>query len=215
MPKTAQKIKASTQKFTQIESVVENIVVLTGHVACLVIEVQATNFSLLSQEEQLARVTAYASLLNSLSFPIQIVIRNKKVDISSYIKLLEEELLRAKTQKISSYIQEYKTFVQNLIKVNSVLDKKFYMVISSSSLELGAKGGIIKTEDFIIQATANLRTKSETLLTQLKKLSLQAKVLEKEELVKLLFELFNGSENALDPTHVLEDIKNPIVKGVM
>ena len=45
---TAQKIKSSTQKFTEIEEVKEDIILISGGHACLIVEIQATNFSLLS-----------------------------------------------------------------------------------------------------------------------------------------------------------------------
>src|ERR1041385_1388521 len=85
----AQKINASTQKFTEILDFVVSTVVLTGGNACLIVELTASNFSLLSRREQDAKIFSYASLLNSLSFPIQILIRNKKIDITSYIKELD------------------------------------------------------------------------------------------------------------------------------
>ena len=73
MAKTAQKVRSTTQKFTEIEDIIDNIVLLSSGNACLIIEVKATNFALLSKEEQDAKVFAYAALLNSLSFPIQIL----------------------------------------------------------------------------------------------------------------------------------------------
>jgi hypothetical protein len=56
---------------------------LAGENACIVIEVMATNFAFIPAEEQEAKIYSYASLLNALSFPIQIVIRSKKLDVSS------------------------------------------------------------------------------------------------------------------------------------
>lgn len=90
MKKSAQKTKATTQKFIEIQDIIDNIVLLSKGYACLVIEVQATNFSLLSQEEQDVKVLSYSSLLNSLSFPIQVFIRSKKIDISSYLRQLDD-----------------------------------------------------------------------------------------------------------------------------
>jgi len=78
MKNSAQKIKATTQKFIEILDIVDNVVLLASGNACSVIEVQATNFALLSSEEQNARVLSYAALLNSLSFPIQVFISKQK-----------------------------------------------------------------------------------------------------------------------------------------
>ena len=125
MIKPAQRKKATTQKFTEIENIEENIVILSGKNACLIIEVNATNFALLSKEEQDTKIFSYASLLNSLSFPVQIFIRSKKLDISSYLKLLEAQSGQTQNQLLSTQIKLYGDFVRELVKVNTVLDKKF------------------------------------------------------------------------------------------
>ena len=205
--KTAQQgAKAgSTQKFTGIVDIVDEAVILPGSAACLIIEVQASNFALLSQEEQQSKIYAYASFLNSLSFPLQIVIRNKKIDISSYINLLNQQiknpsglhpnLSEQQNQSLITYITMYRDFIQELVKINTVLDKKFYIVITYSSLEKGMSGaassvkGVSST--FAASATAGLKAKADSVLSQLSRLSLRAKVLEKEELVKLFYEIYN------------------------
>ena len=106
----------STQKFTEIEDIRENVVILSGGNACLVIEVQASNFALLSKQEQDAKIVAYAALLNSLSFPIQIVVVNEKIDISSYIKLLDQESQKQTSNKtLSGEIKQYRDFVKDLV----------------------------------------------------------------------------------------------------
>ena len=79
MAKNQKGASGSTQRFIEVEDIQENIVMLRGGSACLVIEVQATNFALLSRDEQAGKIAAYAQLLNSLTFPIQILVRNKKV----------------------------------------------------------------------------------------------------------------------------------------
>ncbi len=210
---TAQKIRASTQKFTEIQDIKESVVLQASGAACLIIEVQATNFSLLSQEEQQAKIYSYASMLNSLSFPIQILIRNKRVDISSYVKHLDSEIAKlaalvhttgqaqiAQEQAKISYMQQYRAFVQDLIKVNTVLDKTFYIVISFSSLEKGFSGVNFKKDDFLQEAKTSLRTKAESLLEQLSRLGLRSKILETEGLIKLFHDLYNNEQGMISAT---------------
>lgn len=195
----ARKISNSTQKFIEIEDIIDDIVILRGGSACLVVEVGATNFDLLSAEEQDAKIYAYASLLNSLSFSIQILIRSKRLNISSYLKLLEEDRLNAKNPTFAKQIGMYKDFIADLVKVNSILDKKFYIVIYYSSLEQGAVGvreqtGVTSSQSlFLVGAKASLHSKSESLLNQLQRLNLRAEILGKEKLVKLYYELFNDA----------------------
>lgn len=197
MANTAQKSNTSTQKFIEIIDIVEDIVITNGGNACSVIEVQATNFALLSAEEQDAKIYSYAALLNSLSFPIQIVIKSKRLNISSYLKLLETEKQASKNPQLANQIGLYRDFVEELVKVNTILDKKFYIVIPYSSLEKGVSGvreqtGVSSSQSFfLVGAKASLRSKTESIQTQLGRLNLKAEVLEKERLVKTFYEIFN------------------------
>lgn len=217
MPKSASKVKASTQKFTEIQEIKGPIVLLNGGNACLVIEVRASNFALLSRKEQDAKIYAYASLLNSLTFPVQILIRNQRVDISSYLKTLEQQEKETQNQFLKNHISMYRDFVHQMIKVNVVLNKEFYLVITYSSLEAGAKGAtatVKKGEDqkqaIIDQATKSLTSKGESLLGQLKKLALSAKIMQEEELVKMFYNIYNY--DTLEIAQVAEDLQKPMVK---
>jgi hypothetical protein len=205
MKKTAQ--KATTQKFTEILDIVDNVVLLTSGNACSVIEVQATNFALLSQEEQNVRVLSYSSLLNSLSFSIQIFIRSKKIDISSYLRLLNDEVEKSQNQLLQQQIKLYKDFIQELVKVNIVLDKEFYIVVPYSGLESGIN---MNHENFYLSAKSKLSTKIESLHAMLRRMNLSAKTMGKEELVKLFHEIFNGDFEQIGK--IAQDTQYPFVK---
>ena len=92
-------IRASTQDHLEIEDIQEGIIILKSGSSCLIIGTTAINFGLLSEKEQEATIYAYAALLNSLTFPIQIFIRSTRKDITSYLVLLAE---REKKEKASS-----------------------------------------------------------------------------------------------------------------
>lgn len=198
----------STQKFTEIHEIFEDIVLFENGTASLVVEVIPSNFALLSKDEQDAKVFAYAALLNSLSFPIQIMMQSKKVDISSYIKRLEAEGTKTTNPLLASHINEYKNFVQELVRVNIVLDKKFYFVIPYSSLEKGASGAF-KQDDFAAAAKQALHTKANSLLAQIDRIGLRSKVLQKEDLIKLFYSIYNED---IVQTQIEEATKAPIIQ---
>lgn len=177
--------KASTQSFTGLKEIDGNVVLFKTNHACLVIELTATNFSLLSPQEQDAKILAFSALLNSLSFPIQIVIRSKKLDISNYLSLLEQEA--GKSPKFADRIRQYRDFVSQMVKVNTILDKKFYIVIPFSSLE----NPKASAQNFNETAVASLHGKASSLSSLLQRLNLRAKILEGEELTKLFYEIYN------------------------
>lgn len=218
MAKTSQKVRSTTQKFTEIEDIVDSIVLFPSGSACLIIEVKATNFALLSKEEQDAKVFAYAALLNSLSFTIQVFIRSKRIDISSYLKLLDQEAKNTQEEVLRNRIVLYRDFVQELVQVNTVLDKKFYIVIPYSYLETGTWGiktsgkkNLSRKEMFVEAAKAGLDLKAKSLHAQLQRLGLLAKTLEKEELVRLFYEIYN--EDFIETNQIADNIKAIIIKS--
>ena len=71
-------IKSTTQDHLDVQDIAQDLVVLKDGSACLVLEVSALNFGLLSEKEQDATIYAYAQLLNSLTFSIQIVVSSKQ-----------------------------------------------------------------------------------------------------------------------------------------
>lgn len=218
----AQKIHASTQKFTEIVDFIDNTVIMEGGNACLIIEITASNFALLSKREQDSRIFSYASLLNSLSFPIQILIRNKRIDITSYLKELDEAIKTSKNQRLQAYIGYYRDFVQEMVTVNVVLNKSFYIVIPFSALEMGISGGKQpgskaqkgkKPSAALPQnATKSLQSKAQAVLGQLQKFAISARILEREDLIKLFYDIYNDGAN-IEVEQIDPSVNAPIVTG--
>ena len=84
-------IVATTQDHLDVETIQDDLVILKNGICSVVIQASAINFGLLSEEEQDATIYSYAGLLNSLSFPIQIMIKSEKKDISAYLELLSTQ----------------------------------------------------------------------------------------------------------------------------
>ncbi|MEK7605002.1 MAG: hypothetical protein AAB478_00565 [Patescibacteria group bacterium] len=217
MKNSAHKGQASTQKFTEIIDIIDNVVLLEGGNACLVIEITASNFALLSKKEQDAKIYAYAALLNSLTFPIQIIIRNKRIDISSYIKELEEEERETKNELLAQHIRLYREFVREMVKVNVVLNKTFYVAIPYTALEAGLSGvkqsiskDLHQKDAFFQSAQKSLLGKADSVNQQLLKLAISSKILGKEELIKLFYDVFN--DGPIQGSQADSDINTPLVK---
>jgi len=188
-------IKSSTQNFTEIEYIKDDILILKDYSASVVINVGTTNFGLLSQEEQNAMIYSYASLLNSLSFPIQILILSKKMDISSYLDYLDQKIRKQDDQIYLDRLNKYTEFIKNITKKNTILEKKFYFTIPFSPLEMGidlTKGKINKDYVFV-RAKTSLYPKKDHLLRLLKKAGLNSRVVYEQELTELFYNLYNPS----------------------
>jgi hypothetical protein len=193
MKKTAP-VKSSTQKFTEIEAVKDDVLMLQDYSCAVIIESGAVNFGLLAEEEQQAMIYSYASLLNSLSFPIQIVILSKRMDISSYLDYLDQKVLAQRNSMLHQRILEYQEFIKSIVKKNTILEKSFYFVVPFSPLELGlqgTKGKRLSQEYVFTRAKTSLYPKRDHLLRLLKKAGLGGKPLYEQEIAELYYNLYN------------------------
>lgn len=189
-------VKASTQSFVEIEDIKDDVILLKDFSAASVIEVGAVNFWLLSQEEQTSMIYSYAGLLNSLSFPTQILILSKKMDISVYLDYLEGKTSRAKNDLIKKRMESYREFIKTIVKKNTVLEKRFFFAIPFSPLELGVTGANtqgLNKEYVISRAKTSLYPKRDHMIRLLSKIGLRATVLQKQELTELFYNLYNPS----------------------
>ncbi|HLL60563.1 MAG TPA: hypothetical protein VK338_02505 [Candidatus Nitrosocosmicus sp.] len=189
-------VKSSTQEFVAIEQIKDDIVLMKDNSCCIVVHVGTTNFGLLSQEEQNSMVYSYGSLLNSLSFPVQVLILSKRMDISSYLDYLEAKIKTQLDLITKANLEKYMEFIKNVIKNNVVLEKKFYFVIPFSPLELGVTGTAgkhLNKEYIMVRAKASLYPKKDHLLRLLKKIGLGGRELYEQELTELFYNLYNPS----------------------
>lgn len=201
-------IRSSTQEFTEIVDIDRDLILFRDGSVTLIIATTAVNFGLLSEKEQEAIIYAYAGLLNSLSFPIQILIQTKHKDISAYLKLLEEQEGRQKNPKLTKSIHGYRLFVASMVKEKDVLDKKFYIVLPFSSLELGIsstilfrpkQGGLPFDKSYILdKAQMVLHPKRDHIVRLLARVGLHATQLSTDSLVKLFFSMYNPGSPSPD-----------------
>lgn len=192
MARTAQKIKGTTQEFIEITEIVGDFILLKDGTVSLIIETTAVNFALLSSEEQEATIAGFSALLNSLSFPIQIVIRSSKLDLSVYLYLLDERINRQENQLLKTQTEKYRSFVESLMKESTIIDKRFYIVVSFSTLELGPTLKKASKNEIMGGAKASLYPKKDQIVSLLQRVGLKGTVLRQKALIALLYNLFNA-----------------------
>jgi len=95
----------------------------------MVLKVHAVNFNLKSEEEQDSIIIGYQRFLNSLRFPIQIIVRSLKVDIEGYLMRLKNLALKQKNPLLQEQTYRYVDFLTNLIDMAQIMKKDFYIVV--------------------------------------------------------------------------------------
>lgn len=195
----------STQQFTDIDDIINDVILLKGGYAAMIMEVSAINFGLFSEREQDATLYAYAQLLNSLTFSIQILVSSKRKDITDYIKRVDEYLEKTHSPKLAEQIVKYREFVKAIVRQSNVLDKKFYIAIPFSVLETGVGSALgnllapksstsVPREEFATRAVNNLAPKRDHLIRLLARIGLRTRQLTGAELLQLFFDFYNPDD---------------------
>ncbi len=138
------KIDRSTQKYLDIAEIKEDTIVLKNGAIRAVLLISNVNFALLSDEEQEAIILGFQNFLNSLDFPIQIVVESRILEIQPYLDMLQtfensqvNELLREQTRA-------YREFVGDLVSDANIMEKRFYIVVPFSQGENKEEGFMSK-----------------------------------------------------------------------
>lgn len=188
--------KASTQSFIEIEEIREDIMLMKDFSGVTVIEVGAVNFWLLSAEDQMSMIYTYSSLLNSLSFPVQIMILSKMMNISSYLDYIGSMITSQRNDLIKSRLNDYREFVKTVVKKNTVMEKRFFFAIPFNPLEMGVTGIKAKgygKEYIFNRAKTSLYPKRDHLIRLLSKVGLKPTVMQQQELTELFYNIYNPS----------------------
>jgi type IV secretory pathway VirB4 component len=186
-------------------------VILKNGSVCAVVKTTAVNFDLLSEIEQDAIIAAFSMLLNSITFPIQIVIRSKKLDITKYIEKVRLVESKISDPLLKHQAEAYRKFVQEVIKTNEVLAKEFYVVIPDNAYNPGAPtsgafdwvGKLMGSqnnrvsfneEKVLKQSSVNLGPKIDHIIREFNRIGIKTKRLETQDLVELYFDIYNPTD---------------------
>ncbi|NLD25147.1 hypothetical protein GX656_00695 [Candidatus Dojkabacteria bacterium] len=200
---------ASTQDHLAIRDIRDDLIINRNGSVAMVIQTSAINFDLLAEYEQDNKILAFAGLLNSLNFRIQIMIRTKRIDITNYITYLQSQEKQAMSEGLKKQLNIYTKFVKNLIVQNDVLDKSFFIVIpyhtgtivpsttlikGKKSKEEEEKNQNIQTDQLIEKAKIFLFPKRDHILKQLGRMGLFGHQLTTKELITEFYTIYNPEE---------------------
>ncbi len=219
-------IKSTTQKFTDIYDISNNMVMSYDGNVSMILSVGAMNFGLLAEEEQDAVIYGYAGLLNSLNYPIQIIIQSKTKDVTSYLNLLKQQEQKASSAQKQVLISQYRQFVSELIKERNVLDKKFFVVVTANPLELGLlsaktvipgqkKVDLESREKSVIleKAESILVPRRDHLISQFARIGLFCRQLSTQEIVQIFYINYNPEATEGQQLSKTKDYTTPLVKA--
>jgi len=116
-----------------VESIEDGVLRLAGGQQRAVLEVGSVNFGLKDEVDQEAIVASYAAFLNSLSYPVQILVRVLGIDIEAYVTDLERRLPHAGSDRLAELGRDHIAFLRRLAHRRTLLERRFYLVVPGPS----------------------------------------------------------------------------------
>ncbi|HEY0980405.1 MAG TPA: hypothetical protein VGE18_03300 [Candidatus Paceibacterota bacterium] len=196
---------APAQQFVPVQEVRDGIVVLKDGTLATVILVSSINLSLKSYDEQRATLMQFQGFLNTLDFPIQIVIQSRRYDVRPYILTLQNRLLEQTEPLLQVQTREYIQFIQTFTDQVNIMRKSFFVVIPYVPAIISNDKGIGKVFSFLSSKKVDTVSDFEEERTQLEermsvveqgltRLGLRIAQLGTQEMIELLYKTFNPGE---------------------
>ncbi len=195
---------AASQQFLDVAEIKEDVVVLKSGSFRSILAVSAINFDLKSSDEQEAIINQYQNFLNSLDFPIQVLVSSRKLNIDKYLEFIEEKEKQQNNELLKLQVSEYKNFIGQLVEVSNIMDKNFYIVVPFSPVENKEKGffsNILSTfnpKKNILEKRENFETYKSQLFQRidhitasLSGIGLRIAPLKTQELIELIYNSYN------------------------
>lgn len=202
-PKKAGK-KPAAQAHLPIAEIKENTVILKDGTLRAVLLVGSINFALKSEDEQNAIVGAYVSFLNSIDFPLQIVVQSRRLQIEPYLEALGKREREQTNELLRVQIADYRTFVQELINIGQIMTKRFYVIVPYHPLSNKKKSFWSRTqevvkpslsvrlkEDQFLERKRDLETRVRLVVGGLESMGLSVAELDTQALIELYYSTYN------------------------
>ena len=122
-------VTSSTQRYIPIAEIKEDTVVLKNGGLRAVLKVHALNFNLKSEIEQQGIIAGYQGFINTLAFPIQIVVRSTRLNIDPYIKNIREKATIQPSMLLKEQTLDYANFMERIVDIADIMQKNFYVVV--------------------------------------------------------------------------------------
>ncbi len=199
--------KASpTQQFVPVKEIRDGVMIMPNNELRGVLIASSVNLSLKSQDEQQGIFIQFQNYLNSLDFETQIVVQSRRLDIRPYINLLENRSKNVVGDLLKTQIREYIQFIKTFTDSTNIMTKSFFVVIpyipplSKNSSPLGflsSKSSADKAKDTVALFEENrsqLEQRISVVEQGLGRVGVRSTRLGTEEIVELLYKLFNPGE---------------------
>ena len=214
----------STQSHINISRISDGVVVTKEGGLRMILLVSAINFALKRDEEQSALIYQYQNFLNSLTFPIEIVIQSRQLDLTGYLAKLDQRLEAQTNELLQIQTADYIDFVKKMISIANIMDKKFFIVVPYNPTSLAKRSFFdrlvhpnktapdIGATEFK-QYREELLQRINVIMSGLTPLGLRSIPLDTQQLIELFYQTFNPEEGGKERLADENLLVSPLVES--
>ncbi len=210
----------STQQYLNILEIRDNTVILKDGTLRGVVLVSSINFALKSEDEQNAVIQGYIQFLNTLDFPLQILIQSRKLNIDDYLERLKTIEKEQTNELLKVQTREYRQYIAELVSLADIMSKRFYIVIPYATGSIGSRGFISRFKEALSPTTViNIKQKKfdknrvelwkrmEYIIDGLSSIGLKAVALDTQGLIELYYNTYNPCTYDQQPMQDINKLK--------
>lgn len=210
----------STTEPLQIKDVSDGVIALKDGSFRGIVQIDAINFELRSSDEQAAIIEQFQGFLNSIDFPLQVVIQSRTYNVQTYLAGIEQSASEIDNELLKLQSQEYVRFIRELSELANIMSKRFYVILSLAVTAATETKGFLSSitgmfkkkpaaaptpaipEQDIQNYKMQLQQRADLILGGLSGMGLKGRVLGQEEVLALFSDLYNPSivAKATEPT---------------
>jgi hypothetical protein len=202
---------APTFYLIKVKEIKNNIYFLDNGGLRAVLSVDGLNLLLLSEKEQEIVVSQFKSFLDGLEFPVEILVVSRLENISDYLKILHLRLEQESEPLIKFQLEEYISFLEDYLENHKIMKKFFYVVIPYDTVNIGLAKFKSASEEELEVKVSQLEIRVSYVQDSLSAIGLSTQRLTDQELIKLLFELYNPNLRwGQIPSKIIEKLSESI-----
>jgi hypothetical protein len=214
--------KQSTQLYLKVSEIRDDTAMLKNGGLRAVLKTSSINLNLKSEEEQNAVIYSYQNFLNSLEFPIQILVRSKKLDLDNYIEKLKKTGVKQQNPLLQKQTFEYIEYISRLLEYADIMEKEFYVIVPQDPYGEEKKSLIrsfmqnIFPQDNVAKIKKRhknfeglkkrLDERVNTVRAGLESCNLRVQALNTQELIELFYETYNPQTSRIQKVDADSDL---------
>lgn len=124
------KEKDKLRAFVGVKKIANDTIITTDNRVLALLKVEPINFAIKPQGAQEAITASFQKFLNSLDFPLQIMMSTESLSLTDYFKELERKVKEQSSFK--ELFTKYKEHLEHTLAQDKVINRSFYLVIQQT-----------------------------------------------------------------------------------